>query len=67
MAMLEFYLSDTDLDRIFAIKELQGKNNLTGNEFAAELLHNTLVNLFPATPKYDDNGQLINRDSYKGK
>lgn len=30
---LEFYLSDEDFQRLYAIKRQQGKNNMTGNEF----------------------------------
>lgn len=67
MAQFEFYLSDADLDRVFAIKKIQGKDDLTGNEFAAELLHSTLVNLFPATPQFDEAGEVTNKDKYRGK
>ena len=34
---LELYLSDSDMDRVRAVKHAQGKDNLTGNEFAKEL------------------------------
>lgn len=44
---LEFYISDSDMDRLWAIKERQGKNDLTGNEFAKELLENELYRLHP--------------------
>lgn len=67
MAQFEFYLSDEDLDRVFAIKQIQGKDDLTANEFAAELLHGTLVNLFPAVPRFDESGEVTNKDRYKGK
>lgn len=67
MATFEFYMSDEDLDKVFAIKEIQGKTDLTANEFAAELLHSELYRLFPAKPLYDEGGNLINKDKYRGK
>lgn len=42
---VEFYLSDNDVDRLFAIKEDQGKNSLSGNEFARELVETSLHRL----------------------
>ena len=59
MTEFNFYLSEADTERLFAIKELQGRNDLTGNEFARLLLENELYRLFPAVPQYDDNGQLL--------
>lgn len=44
---LEFYISDEDMDRLWAVKEQQGKDGLTGNEFARELLENALYQLHP--------------------
>lgn len=48
MTEFNFYLSEADTERLFAIKELQGRNDLTGNEFARLLLENELYRLFPA-------------------
>lgn len=62
MTEFNFYLSDADTERLFAIKELQGRDDLTGNEFARLLLENELYRLFPAVPQYDDNGQLLNAE-----
>lgn len=59
MVKLEFCLSDNDTDRLFAIKESQGKNDLTGNEFARELLETQLHKLHPSTVKFDDDGNAI--------
>lgn len=53
-AKLEFYLSDDDVERLFAIKEDKGKDNLTGNEFAKELLEAELYRLYPKRVRYDD-------------
>lgn len=44
---LEFYLSDEDMERLWAVKEKQGKDEMTGNEFAKELLESTLYQLHP--------------------
>lgn len=65
MTEFNFYLSEADTERLFAIKELQGRDDLTGNEFARLLLENELYRLFPAVPQYDDNGQLLNAKSQK--
>ena len=50
----EFYLSEEDTERLFAIKENQGKEELTGNEFAKELLEAVLYQLHPGRVQYDD-------------
>lgn len=66
MVKFEFYLPGEDLDRIFAIKKIQGKDDLTGNEFAAELLHKTLADLFPSAPEFDGAGNITNGNKYTG-
>ena len=50
----EFYLSDDDTERLFAIKEDKGKDYLIGNEFAKELLSSELYRLHPKRVRYDD-------------
>lgn len=55
----EFYLSEEDTERLFAAKEDAGKEDLTGNEYAKELLSKELHRLHPAIVKYDDNGDRI--------
>ena len=67
MTQFTFCLSDADTDRLFAVKELQGKQNLTGNQFARQLLEDVLFRLFPPIPQYDQNGRLINQGSYRGE
>lgn len=58
----EFYLSDEDTERLFALKEDAGKDNLTGNDYAKELLHSTLYRMHPETVKYDEEtGERIPR------
>lgn len=53
-AKFEFYLSDDDTERLFAIKENKGKDELTGNEFAKEILSKELYRLHPNRVKYND-------------
>lgn len=67
MTEFNFSLYGTDVDRLFAIKELQGFDNLTGNEFARLLLEEELRRLFPATPSFDDDGKLVNTENYRGR
>lgn len=67
MVEFSFYLSEDDTDRLFAIKELQGKNDLTGNEFVRMLLEDELYRLFPADVKRDEQGCIINAYKYRGK
>lgn len=66
MREFSFYLSEEDTDRLFAIKDLQGRSDLTGNDFARQLLEGELYRLFPTVPRYDENGELINADRYRG-
>ena len=57
----EFYLSNEDTERLFAIKEDEGKFKLTGNEFAQEILSKELFRLHPSRVKYDkETGERIN-------
>ena len=56
---LEFYLNDDDAERLFAAKEDAGKDDLTGNEFARELLEKALYQLHPRRVRYDENGERI--------
>lgn len=50
----EFYLSDDDTERLFAVQEDEGKNGLTGNEYAKELVKRELYRLHPDRVKYDE-------------
>lgn len=59
MPTFEFYLSSNDTDRLFAIKKQQGKDDMTGNEFAKELLEIELHRLHPKTVEFDENGDEI--------
>ena len=51
---LEFYISDEDMDRLWAIKEKQGKDDMTGNQFAKELLASKLHELHPRKVESED-------------
>lgn len=66
MPELTFDISMEDMDRLFAIKDIEGKHNLTGNQFAAEVLVQELRRRFPAAPAYDLDGELTNGDKYAG-
>jgi hypothetical protein len=50
MPEIKFYVSADTIDRLFALKEKQGKHDLTGNEFAAELLEEVLREKQPYLP-----------------
>ena len=50
----EFYLSDEDTERLFAVKVDKGMEELTGNDYARELLERELYRLHPNRVKYDD-------------
>lgn len=50
----EFYISDEDMDRLWALKEKEGKDELTGNEYAALLLERTLNRLHPEKVKIEE-------------
>ena len=42
MFEINFFIDENTLDRLFALKERECKHNLTGIEFAAELLEELL-------------------------
>lgn len=55
MVKYEFWLLDEDSDRLFEIKnKQQHKNDMTGNDFAKELLERELYRLHPQTVKQDE-------------
>lgn len=51
MTEFNFYLMDDDTERLFALKAAQGADDLTGNEFAKQLLSETLRRLHPSNPR----------------
>ncbi len=59
MPMFEVWLGIEDTDRLFSIKAAQGKNDLSGNEFAKELLESELHRLHPRRVRYDENEEEI--------
>ena len=59
MVKFEFYLNNDDFDRLYAIKRENGKNDLTGNDFAKELLVKELHKLHPRRVEFDENGDEI--------
>lgn len=54
MVKLEFYITDADMDRLWAVKEKAGQDNLSGNEYAKVLLCNALHQLHPEKVECDD-------------
>ena len=54
MVRFEFYLSDDDYDRLYALKHMAKKDYLNGNEYAAELLSKLLRSRHPDVPKTDE-------------
>ena len=62
---LNFYLSNNDSDRLFAVKNLTGNNDLTANEFAEKLLSNLLQHVFPKAPRYSEHGELLNPEEFR--
>lgn len=50
----EFYMSDEDYDRLYAIKRREGMADMTGNAFAAELLRKELCRLHPGVVQFDE-------------
>lgn len=59
MPMFEFWLGTEDTDRLFSVKAAQGKRDLSGNEFARELLEKELYRLHPTVVRYDENEEEI--------
>ena len=55
MPEIKFDVSGDTIDRLFILKEQQGKRNLTGNEFAAELLEEVLRERVPHLPSSGEN------------
>lgn len=62
---LDLYLSRNDSDRLFAVKNLTGNNDLTANEFAEKLLSNLLQHVFPKGPRYSERGELLNPEEFQ--
>lgn len=63
---VKFYLNDNDVDRLWALKEETGKTQISSNEFAKELLEQTLHRMHPEKVKYDEEtGELIPRKRNK--
>lgn len=59
MTMFEFWLGTEGTDRLFSVKAAQGKSDLSGNEFARELLEKELYRLHPTVVRYDENEEEI--------
>lgn len=66
MTEFSFILSEEDTDRLYACKHLAGLDNLTGNEYAQRILEMALWRMFPASPRFDDEGNLMNPERFTG-
>lgn len=56
---IEFYLSEENVDRLFSVKNSQGDDDLTGNEFARKILERELYKLHPHKVEFDESGREI--------
>lgn len=65
MVEINFYLSDDDADRLYALKDEAGEDQMTGNRYAQELLERTIHRLHPERVQYDDKGNRIPRRAAK--
>ena len=63
---LEFDISLEARERLWAVKEIQGKDNLSAGEFARDLLEAELRRLFPGNPELDEQGRIMNPEVYTG-
>lgn len=59
MAKLEFDLSTEDTERLFYLKQKNGKTDLTGNEYAEKLLHMMLYKECQMVPVRNEDGDYI--------
>ena len=62
MTKFEFILSTEDTTRLFYLKQKEGHNDLTGNEFAEKLLHRYLYSQCQSVPEIDENGNYDFKD-----
>ena len=58
MTEFTFYLTPADTDRLFALKAAAGLEDLTGNEYAKQLLIDELHRLHPKAVKNDEGGEI---------
>ena len=61
----EFYLRDKDFNRLYAIKKQQGKDLLSGNQYAKELLEGMLHKMHPSVPLDVDDDCENEDDEYE--
>lgn len=59
MAKFEFNLSMEDTERLFYLKQKNGKADLTGNEYAEKLLQMFLYKECPRVPERNEDGDYI--------
>ncbi len=64
MEKIEILLSEVDTDRLYAVKKLLGHEDLSGSQFAGELLADKLYEMFPGRPDFDENGNILNEHEF---
>lgn len=65
MTSFNFNLDEADTARLFAVKQMQGQDDLTGNEYAKKLLQDVLYKMFPSVPKFDEEGNITNPEAFR--
>ena len=59
-------LPAADLDRLFAIQQMQGRDDITSGDFAGYILSKELRRIFPGLPELDETGAVSNPEQYSG-
>ena len=62
MTRFEFTLSAEDTNRLFYLKQKEGFDRLTGNEFAELLLNRYLYSKCQSVPEMNDDGRYEFKD-----
>lgn len=65
MTSFNFNLDEADTARLFAVKQMQEQDDLTGNEYAKKLLQDVLYKMFPSVPKFDEEGNITNPEAFR--
>ena len=63
MLEISFTISTEDANRLFEVMEMEGADS-TANEYARSLFTGAIRAKFPAVPRYDEAGNLLNPDAY---
>lgn len=66
MKKITISLPAADLDRLLAIQQMQGRDDITSAEFGAYILSKELRRIFPGLPELDESGAVSNPEQYSG-